>query len=71
MGEEVMEFIQALVILILAIGFNGGISGGLNGEILPPGATLIPSGQYSRPRKFLAERTNIRRIQRMKMERLS
>lgn len=46
MGEEVMEFIQALVILILAIGFNGGISGGLNGEILPPGATLIPSGQY-------------------------
>ena len=45
-----MEFIQALVMLILAIGFNGGISGGLNGglngEILPPGATLIPPGQY-------------------------
>ena len=37
-----MEFLQGLIMLILAIGFNGGV----NGEILPPGATLIPPGQY-------------------------
>lgn len=28
-----MEFLQGLIMLILAIGFNGGV----NGEILPPG----------------------------------
>lgn len=37
-----MEFLQGLIMLILAIGFNGGV----NGEILPPGATLFPPGQY-------------------------
>ena len=37
-----MEFLQGLIMLILAIGLNGGVSG----EVLPPGATLIPPGQY-------------------------